>query len=209
MDFTFLLYIATYTRPLISVQTASYQADLRSVIMLRVRHKPLTFGSVIKYNRQDATADIGACEVIQSACITTSARRNTPLRTDKFCGSLENCCASASDPKDQLRRNLVNCELPDGGSPDVSTNENLSSTANQPEMLYLETKVGILDPFARGGGFAEGSDLPVGDLVNARAVRNHLQHGRQNASSRSLGRGASNSIQFEGSDRKWERQPLP
>jgi hypothetical protein len=35
--------------------------------------------------------------------LTTSARK-PPLRTDKFRDSLENCCASASDPKIKLRR---------------------------------------------------------------------------------------------------------
>jgi hypothetical protein len=35
--------------------------------------------------------------------LTTSARK-PPLRTDKFAALLENCCASASDPKIKLRR---------------------------------------------------------------------------------------------------------
>jgi hypothetical protein len=43
-----------------------------------------------------------------------------------------------------------------------------------PEMLYLETKWASLIPFARATDLLK-EVLPVGDLVNAESVRNHLQ----------------------------------
>jgi len=43
-----------------------------------------------------------------------------------------------------------------------------------PEMLYLETKWASLIPFARAADLLK-EVLPVGDLVNAETVRNHLQ----------------------------------
>ena len=43
-----------------------------------------------------------------------------------------------------------------------------------PEMLYLETKWASLIPFARAADLLK-EVLPVGDLVNAQTVRNHLQ----------------------------------
>src|ERR1700688_266479 len=43
-----------------------------------------------------------------------------------------------------------------------------------PEMLYLETKWASLIPFARATDLLK-EVLPVGDLVNAETVRNHLQ----------------------------------
>src|ERR1700726_2083383 len=43
-----------------------------------------------------------------------------------------------------------------------------------PEMLYLETKWASLIPFARAADLLK-EVLPVGDLVNAESVRNHLQ----------------------------------
>ena len=42
-----------------------------------------------------------------------------------------------------------------------------------PEMLYLETKWASLIPFARATDLLK-EVLPVGDLVNAETVRNHL-----------------------------------
>jgi hypothetical protein len=43
-----------------------------------------------------------------------------------------------------------------------------------PEMLYLETKLASLIPFARATDLLK-EVLPLGDLVNAETVRNHLQ----------------------------------
>src|SRR5260221_5546390 len=43
-----------------------------------------------------------------------------------------------------------------------------------PEMLYLETKWASLIPFARAADLLK-EVLPLGDLVNAETVRNHLQ----------------------------------
>jgi hypothetical protein len=43
-----------------------------------------------------------------------------------------------------------------------------------PELLYLETKWASLIPFARAADLLK-EVLPVGDLVNAETVRNHLQ----------------------------------
>jgi hypothetical protein len=75
-----------------------------------------------------------------------------------------------------------------------------------PEMLYLETKWASLIPFARATDLLK-EVLPVGDLVNAESVRNHLQLTAERieqelGEERQLNR-------FEGSEREWERQPLP
>src|SRR5208282_2347576 len=43
-----------------------------------------------------------------------------------------------------------------------------------PEMLYLETKWASLIPFARATDLLK-EVLPLGDLVNAETIRNHLQ----------------------------------
>jgi hypothetical protein len=75
-----------------------------------------------------------------------------------------------------------------------------------PEMLYLETKWASLIPFARAADLLK-EVLPVGDLVNAETVRNHLQLTaerieRELGEERQLNR-------FEGSEQEWEQQPLP
>jgi hypothetical protein len=75
-----------------------------------------------------------------------------------------------------------------------------------PEMLYLETKWASLIPFARATDLLK-EVLPVGDLVNAEGVRNHLQLTAERieqelSEERQLNR-------FEGSEQEWERQPLP
>ena len=75
-----------------------------------------------------------------------------------------------------------------------------------PEMLYLETKWASLIPFARATDLLK-EVLPVGDLVNAESVRNHLQLTAERieqelSEERQLNR-------FEGSEQEWERQPLP
>ena len=75
-----------------------------------------------------------------------------------------------------------------------------------PEMLYLETKWASLIPFARATDLLK-EVLPVGDLVNAETVRNHLQLTAERieqelGEERQLNR-------FEGSEQEWERQPLP
>jgi hypothetical protein len=75
-----------------------------------------------------------------------------------------------------------------------------------PEMLYLETKWASLIPFARATDLLK-EVLPVGDLVNAESVRNHLQLTAERieqelGEERQLDR-------FEGSEQEWERQPLP
>ena len=75
-----------------------------------------------------------------------------------------------------------------------------------PEMLYLETKWASLIPFARAADLLK-EVLPVGDLVNAETVRNHLQLTaecieQELGEERQLDR-------FEGSEQEWERQPLP
>jgi hypothetical protein len=75
-----------------------------------------------------------------------------------------------------------------------------------PEMLYLETKWASLIPFARAADLLK-EVLPVGDLVNAETVRNHLQPTAERieqelGEERQLNR-------FEGSEQEWERQPLP
>ncbi len=75
-----------------------------------------------------------------------------------------------------------------------------------PEMLYLETNWASLIPFARAADLLR-EVLPVGDLVNAETVRNHLQMTaerieQQLGEERQLNR-------FEGSEQEWEQQPLP
>jgi hypothetical protein len=75
-----------------------------------------------------------------------------------------------------------------------------------PEMLYLETKWASLIPFARATDLLK-EVLPVGDLLNAESVRNHLQLTAERieqelGEERQLNR-------FEGSEQEWERQPLP
>ena len=75
-----------------------------------------------------------------------------------------------------------------------------------PEMLYLETKWASLIPFARATDLLKEA-LPVGDLLNAASVRNHLQLTAERieqelGQERQLNR-------FEGSEQEWERQPLP
>ena len=75
-----------------------------------------------------------------------------------------------------------------------------------PEMLYLETKWASLIPFARATDLLK-EVLPVGDLVNAETVRNHLQLTAERieqelGEERQLNR-------FEGSEQEWKRQPLP
>jgi hypothetical protein len=75
-----------------------------------------------------------------------------------------------------------------------------------PEMLYLETKWASLIPFARTRDLLK-EVLPVGDLVNAETVRNHLQLTAERieqelSEERQLNR-------FEGSEQEWEQQPLP
>ena len=75
-----------------------------------------------------------------------------------------------------------------------------------PEMLYLETKWASLIPFARATDLLK-EVLPVGDLVNAESVRNHLQLTAERieqelGEERQLNR-------FEGSEQEWDRQPLP
>src|SRR5258706_15474528 len=75
-----------------------------------------------------------------------------------------------------------------------------------PEMLYLETKWASLIPFARAADLLK-EVLPLGDLVNAETVRNHLQLKAERieqelGEERQLNR-------FEGSEQEWERQPLP
>src|ERR1700737_2694434 len=47
--------------------------------------------------------------------------------------------------------------LPDGGSPDVPSNEDLAQQANQPGNAISGDEVGILDPVCKSDGFAEGS----------------------------------------------------
>ena len=47
--------------------------------------------------------------------------------------------------------------LPDGGSPDVPSNEDLVQRANQPRNAISGDEVGILDPVCKSDGFAEGS----------------------------------------------------
>ena len=73
-----------------------------------------------------------------------------------------------------------------------------------PEMLYLETKWASLIPFARAADLLK-EVLPVGDLVNAETVRNHLQLTAERIE-QELGEEING---FEGSEQEWERQPLP
>jgi hypothetical protein len=73
-------------------------------------------------------------------------------------------------------------------------------------MLYLETKWASLIPFVRATDLLK-EVLPVGDLVNAETVRNHLQLTAERieqelGEERQLNR-------LEGSEQEWERQPLP
>src|SRR6201984_3450315 len=74
-----------------------------------------------------------------------------------------------------------------------------------PEMLYLETKWASLIPFARATDLLK-EVLPVGDLLNAESVRNHLQLTAERieqelGEERQLNR-------FEGSEQGGERQGL-
>jgi hypothetical protein len=69
-----------------------------------------------------------------------------------------------------------------------------------PEMLYLETKWASLIPFARATDLLK-EVLPVGDLMNAETVRNHLQLTAERieqelGEERQLNR-------FEGSEQEW------
>ena len=75
-----------------------------------------------------------------------------------------------------------------------------------PEMLYLETKLASLIPFARATDLLK-EVLPLGDLVNAETVRNHLQLTAERIE-QELGEERQLN-QFEGSEREWEEQPLP
>ena len=75
-----------------------------------------------------------------------------------------------------------------------------------PEMLYLETKWASLIPFARATDLLK-EVLPVGDLVNAETIRNHLQLTAERIE-QELGEERQLN-QFEGSEQEWERQPLP
>src|ERR1700740_2892111 len=45
--------------------------------------------------------------------------------------------------------------LPDGGSPDVPSNEDLAQRANQPRNAVSGDEVGVLEPVCKSGGFAE------------------------------------------------------
>src|ERR1700724_392940 len=95
--------------------------------------------------------------------------------------------------------------LPDGGSPDVPSNEDPAQRANQPRNAISGDEVGILDPVCKSDGFAEV--LPVGDLMNAESVRNHLQLTAERIE-QELGEERQLN-QFEGSEQEGERQPLP
>src|SRR5580692_10571726 len=75
-----------------------------------------------------------------------------------------------------------------------------------PEMLYLETKWASLIPFARATDLLK-EVLPVGDLVNAETVRNHLQLTAERIE-QELGEERQVN-RFEGSEQEWDRQPLP
>ena len=75
-----------------------------------------------------------------------------------------------------------------------------------PEMLYLETKWASLIPFARATDLLK-EVLPVGDLVNAETIRNHLQLTAERIE-QELGEERQLN-QFEGSEQEWEEQPLP
>src|SRR6202140_3923210 len=75
-----------------------------------------------------------------------------------------------------------------------------------PKMLYLETKWASLIPFARATDLLK-EVLPVGDLMNAETVRNHLQLTAERIE-QELGEERQLN-QFEGSEQEWERQPLP
>jgi hypothetical protein len=96
--------------------------------------------------------------------------------------------------------------LPDGGSEDVPSNENLAQRPNQPRDAISGDEVASLIPFARATDLLK-EVLPVGDLVNAETVRNHLQLTAERieqelGEERQLNR-------FKGSEQEWERQPLP
>jgi hypothetical protein len=71
-----------------------------------------------------------------------------------------------------------------------------------PEILYLETKWASLIPFARAADLLK-EVMPVGDLVNAEAVRNHLQLTAEGIE-QELGEERQLN-QFEGSEQEWER----
>jgi hypothetical protein len=47
--------------------------------------------------------------------------------------------------------------LPDGGSPDFPSNEELAQRANQPRNALSGNEVGILDPVCKSDGLAGGS----------------------------------------------------
>ena len=96
--------------------------------------------------------------------------------------------------------------LPDRGSPDVPSNEELAQRPNRPRNAIGAAKWASLIPFARAADLLK-EVLPVGDLVNAETVRNHLQLTAERieqelGEERQLNR-------FEGSEQEWERQPLP
>src|SRR5258707_3338571 len=64
--------------------------------------------------------------------------------------------------------------LPDGGPQTFRPMRTWLNGQTSPEMLYLETKWASLIPFARAADLLK-EVLPLGDLVNAETVRNHLQ----------------------------------
>jgi hypothetical protein len=47
--------------------------------------------------------------------------------------------------------------LPDGGSEDVPSNENLAQRPSQPRNAVLGDEVGFIDPLRKNDGFAERS----------------------------------------------------
>jgi hypothetical protein len=73
-------------------------------------------------------------------------------------------------------------------------------------VLRRRYKWASLIPFARAADLLK-EVLPVGDLVNAETVRNHLQLTAERIE-QELGE-EHQLNQFEGSEQEWERQPLP
>jgi hypothetical protein len=117
---------------------------------------------------------------------------------------------------DEQRRQVLTIErrelamepmrLPDRGPKTFRPMKTWLNGQTSPEMLYLETKWASLIPFARAADLLK-EVLPVGNLVNAESVRNHLQLTAERiewelGEERQLNR-------FEGSEQEWERQPLP
>src|ERR1700732_4402666 len=100
--------------------------------------------------------------------------------------------------------------LPDGGSSDVPSNEDLAQRATQPRNAISGDEVGILDPVCKSDGFAEGSvargrfsecgDRPKPPATDGRTHRAGVGSGAPTQSVRGLGTGVGTTASTRWSD---------